>query len=129
MSDRPQDPELRAQFEQQRRVEASLTPSFADVMARAQSEASRDANTPWSRQPRLLVRRFGWVSGLAAAAAIAALIVIPRTRSDEAEFEQAVQAFHANPALGAWRSPTDGLLNVPGSQLMSTIPTVGSGPQ
>ncbi len=126
MSDRQQDPELRARFEELRRLDASLAPSFADVMARAQAEAARDADATAPRQSRVSLRRFGWAGALAAAAAIAALIVVPRTGSHEDAFEQAVQAFHANPALGAWRSPTDGLLNLPGSQLISTIPSVGA---
>jgi hypothetical protein len=126
MNDRQQDPELLARFEQQKRVEASLTPSFANVMERAQAEAARAAGSTSPRDSRVLLRRFGWAGGLAAAAALAAVLVIPRTRSDEDAFEQAVQAFQSNPALGAWRSPTDGLLQVPGSQLMSTVPSVGS---
>ena len=126
MSDRPQDPELRARFAELRQMDASRAPSFADVMARAQAEATHAAGSTPRRETRVTLRRFGWLGGLAAAATIAALIVIPRARSREDAFEQAVQAFHANPALGAWRSPTDGLLNLPGSQLISTIPSVGT---
>jgi ferric-dicitrate binding protein FerR (iron transport regulator) len=127
MSDRSQEPELRARFEELRREDARRAPSFAAVMARAQTDAMRAAGSPARRESRVTLRRLGWAGGLAAAAAIAALIVIPRARSGEDTFEQAVQAFHANPALGAWRSPTDGLLNLPGSQLISTIPSVGTG--
>ena len=124
MSGRQQDPELRAQFAELKRLDASGAPSFAAVMARANEEA---VSTPQTSV--LTFRRLRWASGLAAAAAIAALILIPRTRSNEAQFEQAVKAFANNPALGGWRSPTDGLLNVPGSQLMSTIPSLGTRPQ
>ena len=120
MSDLQRDPELRARFAELKRVDASKAPAFADVMAGVQEEAATI-----SQKPKVLtIRRVRWASVLAAAAAIAALIVLPRTNSNEAAFEQAVQAFSSNPALGAWRSPTDGLLNVPGSQLISTIPTV-----
>jgi ferric-dicitrate binding protein FerR (iron transport regulator) len=129
MSDQQQDPELRARFEELRRVDASRAPSFADVMARAQAEATGAAGFTARRESRVTLRRLGWAGGLAAAAAIAALIVIPRAGSDEQAFEQAVQAFQANPALGGWRSPTDGLLNLPGSRLISTIPSVGTGQQ
>jgi hypothetical protein len=120
MSDRPQDPELRARFAELKRVDASRAPGFADVMAGARAEAETVPQKP----AVITIRRVRWASVLAAAATIAALIVIPRTRSNEAAFEQAVQAFSSNPALGGWRSPTDGLLNVPGSQLMTTIPSV-----
>ena len=120
MSDLQRDPELRARFAELKRVDASKAPAFADVMAGVQEEAATI-----SQKPKVLtIRRVRWASVLAAAAAIAALIVLPRTNSNEAAFEQAVQAFSSNPALGGWRSPTDGLLNVPGSQLISTIPTV-----
>jgi anti-sigma factor RsiW len=120
MSDLQRDPELRARFAELKRVDASKAPAFADVMAGVQEEAAAI-----SQKPKVLtIRRVRWASVLAAAAAIAALIVLPRTNSNEAAFEQAVQAFSSNPALGGWRSPTDGLLNVPGSQLISTIPTV-----
>jgi hypothetical protein len=124
MSDRPQDPELRERFEEVKRIDASRAPTFADVVARAKAEIARDADAVARRPVRVRLQRFGWAAGLAAAAAIASLIMIPRARAREAAFEQAVQAFHANPALGAWRSPTDRLLDLPGSRLMSTIPSV-----
>ena len=126
MSDH-QEPELRTRFEELRRLDATRAPSFADIMARAQAEASGDVGES-RRAARVSLRRLGW-AGLAAAAAIAALLVIPRGRSSEAAFERAVQAFHADPALGAWRSPTDGLLDLPGSRLISTVPSVGVGQQ
>jgi hypothetical protein len=129
MNDRHQEPELRARFEELRRLDASRAPSFAEVLARAQAEAASDADSLPRLAARVSLRRFGWAGGLAAAAAIAALLVIPRVRSSEAAFEQAVQAFHADPALGAWRSPTDGLLNLPGSRLISTVPSLGTAQQ
>jgi hypothetical protein len=61
--------------------------------------------------------------------AITALIVIPRMSSGDDAFEQAVRSFQSDPALGAWQSPTDGLLNLPGDRLLSTIPNVGTEPQ
>ena len=128
MNDRNQDPELRALFEAQRHDDASRAPSFAEMMVRAQAEAAiaaaptppPTARTRWRRE---------WAGGLAAAAAIAALIVIPRMSSGDDAFEQAVRAFQSDPALGAWQSPTDGLLNLPGDRLLSTIPSVGTEPQ
>ncbi|MFC1660943.1 hypothetical protein ACFL3S_05745 [Gemmatimonadota bacterium] len=59
-----------------------------------------------------------------AAAAAAVLMVGPPTRTD-ADFEEAVRAFATDPALGAWKSPTDGLLQVPGNELLRTVPTIG----
>jgi hypothetical protein len=123
MSDRQQDTDLRARFEAQRDADANETPSFASMMERVRAEAV-DVVPIATR--RINVRRLVYAGGLAAAAVIAALIVIPRSPSSEDEFEQAVRAYRSSPALGAWRSPTDGLLDVPGSQLISTVPSVGT---
>ena len=123
MTDRPQDAELRARFDAQRRAEAKQAPPFAPMLERARAAAAT-TSPPATRQ--LTLRRLGYVGGLAAAAVIATLLIVPRTRSNEDAFEQAVREFQTDPALGAWRSPTDGLLNVPGSQLISTVPSVGT---
>ena len=124
MTDRPQDAELRARFEAQRRAEAGQAPEFASMIAAARAEAA--AAAPGIAPRRFERRRFMYAGGLAAAAVIAALLVVPRSRSSEDTFEDAVRAFENNPALGAWQSPTDGLLNVPGSQVISTVPSVGT---
>src|SRR5262245_11801193 len=123
MTDRPQETELRARFDAQRRAEEKQAPSFASVLARARAEAA-DAGPAAPRKWKL--RRLVYAGGLAAAAAIAALLVIPRAPSSEDAFEQAVVAYQKGAASGAWQSPTDGLLDVPGSQLISTVPSVGT---
>jgi ferric-dicitrate binding protein FerR (iron transport regulator) len=128
MNDRSQDTELRALFEAQRHDDASQAPSFAEMIARAQAEAGIAAVPATVSTLRSRWRR-EWAGGLAAAAAIAALIVIPRMSSGDDAFVQAVRAFQSDPALGAWQSPTDGLLNLPGDRLLSTIPSVGTEPQ
>ena len=117
-----QDPELSARFAAQRRVDASQAPPFAEMMARAQADAdsARAAIHPAWR------RRYAWTGGIAAAAAIVALIMVPWTRSGDDAFEQAVRKFQSDPALGAWQSPTDGLLDLPGDGLLTTIPSVGT---
>ena len=123
MTDRPQDADLRARFDAQRQAEAKQAPSFAPMVEHARTMAA--TTSPGAPRP-LTLRRLGYVGGLAAAAVIATLLIVPRTRSNEDAFEQAVREFLSDPALGAWRSPTDGLLNVPGSQLISTVPSVGT---
>jgi hypothetical protein len=122
MSDRQQDTDLRARFEAQRHADANETPSFADMMARARGEADRVV--PMASRTRKV--RLVYAGTLAAAAAIAALIVIPRMSPNDDAFERAVRAYRNDPALGAWQSPTDGLLDVPGSQLISTVPRMGT---
>jgi hypothetical protein len=122
MNDR-QDPELRALFEAQRKHDTIDAPPFAEMMARAQAAG---AAVPQPLRITRTRRHREWAGGLAAAAVVAALIVIPRVRSGDDAFEQAVRAFQSDPALGAWQSPTDGLLDLPGDGLLSTVPTVGA---
>jgi hypothetical protein len=130
MSEMQPDHELRARFDALKRVDASRAPAFAEVMARAQAQLEDDTQRAdswwWQRASRVTLRRLTYASTLAAAAAIAALILIPRVQSNEDAFVQAVQSFQNNPALGGWRSPTDGLLNLPCGRLMSTLPSVGT---
>jgi hypothetical protein len=73
------------------------------------------------------VRQLVYVGSLAAAAMIATVLVYPGQPSSEDAFAEAVHAFQNDPALGAWRSPTAGLLDVPGRALLSTVPSVGTG--
>jgi hypothetical protein len=123
MNDRQQDTNLRARFDAQREADASEAPLFAAMLERSRTAA---AHAPPAITPRKTnLRRVLYWSSLGAAAMIGALLAIPRATSDEDAFEQAVQAYQSGAALGAWQSPTDGLLNVPGSQLISTVPSVG----
>lgn len=124
MTDRPQDAELRARFEAQRRADAESTPSFDALLARARAAAAPTQQAAPARKSKR--QQLFYFGGLAAAAVIAMLFVIPRPHSSEAAFEQAVRRFQNDPALGAWQSPTDGLLDVPGNQLISTVPSVGA---
>jgi ferric-dicitrate binding protein FerR (iron transport regulator) len=123
MTERREDPGLRALFEAQRREDAQHTPAFADIMARVRADEDARATT---KQPIRVGHRREWIGALVAAAAIAAVIVIPRVNDGGDAFEQAVRAFGSDPALGAWQSPTDGLLNLPGDRLLTTIPAIGA---
>ena len=115
--------DLREGFQAMKALDAGRAPAFRALMARARAQ-SRAPATPVRRLSPLR-RRLAWAAGLAAAAVVA-LVVVPRARSsnDDAAFEQAVRTFSASPAMGAWRSPTDGLLDVPGNRLISTTPNV-----
>jgi ferric-dicitrate binding protein FerR (iron transport regulator) len=144
MTERREDPGLRALFDAQRREDAQRAPAFADIMARARAEsgarATTDAALPTTdaalpttdaalstaKQPIRVGHRREWIGALAAAAAIAAVILVPRVNDGGDAFEQAVRAFGSDPALGAWQSPTDGLLNLPGGRLLTTIPAIGA---
>jgi anti-sigma factor RsiW len=64
--------------------------------------------------------RWAW-AGIAAAiviAVITALVVKPRAGIDEADLRGAQ-------ALAEWRSPTDGLLHLPGQQWLNSTPHLG----
>ena len=121
------DSELRARFDVLKRIDAEHAPAFSDVMARARAEVADATPVTITRSEwSLRARRYGWLGGLAAAATIVALIALPRRESEEAAFERAVRAFHSDSALGAWRSPTDGLLDLPGGRLIATTPSLST---
>ena len=127
MSDERRDSELRARFDVLKRIDAERAPAFTDMMARARAElADATPATATRSEWSWVARRYGWLGGLAAAATIVALIALPRRDSKEAAFERAVQAFHSDSALGAWRSPTDGLLDLPGGRLIATTPSIST---
>jgi hypothetical protein len=126
MADRQQDTELRARFQAQRDKEAGDTPAFAPLLARARADAAQaepvSTHQSWGR------RRVLYAGGLAAAALIATVLLLPRSESSEAAFERAVRNYQSASALGGWQSPTDGLLNVPGGSLMTSVPRIGAQP-
>lgn len=115
--------DLRERFHAMKRADAERAPTFEALMARARAQSSAPAS---AARPRSIPirRRIVWAAGLAAAAVVALLVLPQRSSSEDAAFEQAVQTFSASPAMGAWRSPTDGLLDVPGNRLISTTPSV-----
>ena len=126
MADRQQDSELRARFQAQRGLEAGEAPAFAAVLARARAAAVQAA--PRVAQRNWVRRRLFYAGGLAAAALIATVLLLPRSESSEAAFERAVRSYENGAALGAWQSPTDGLLDVPGGNLITSVPRIGAQP-
>ncbi len=71
-------------------------------------------------------RRYAW-GGWASAAVAAGILAIVMTRGggeDEA-FERLVTAYATDVTSGAWSSPTAGLLEVPGLELLRGVPTLG----
>lgn len=113
-------------------VEASGVPDFTQMIERARAEAatmpeltivsgaggSRDAapRTAW-------IGRTAWVSIAAAAAIASVMLVTSQPDGADAEFERLVASYSADAGLGAWRSPTDGLLRTPGIDL-GAVPSV-----
>ena len=127
------DHELRELFQQLKEEDRRMTPEFREIMAGATriGAARRRSTEPDAREhgTRLVVPwslRTLWKAGLLAAAAATAFLLIRSPGTSDAEFELVVRSFTANPALGAWRSPTDNLLNVPGMKMLSTVPSLGT---
>lgn len=131
MTNQPQDPELKALFQELREEDAERAPGFRDLWAGLQEQAvpAPPALEAGKRSVGRFPRRLAWGGSLlAAAAAGAALFLLSHRGTSDAAFVMAVRAFSTNPAGGAWRSPTDGLLTLPGSEVLSTRPKLGDRP-
>jgi hypothetical protein len=132
VSDPSRDRELEALFQGLREEQEGRTPDFTTMMAEVhRAIAAGGAEGPARRLPRRWRRptrpQAAWASGaLAAAAAAAVLLVGPGRQEDR--FVAAVRAFEAQSAAGAWRSPTDDLLKVPGLELVTSLPNIGGPP-
>ena len=113
---------------------AGAVPDFRAMMAEARRRAE-DAPTlevvaggvdaSRARSRRRSVRIATWASA-AVAAAVAALILVDRGPSGEDDFERLVAAYSSETAQGAWSSPTSSLLDVPGMDLMRSVPSIGA---
>ncbi len=108
------DDDLRAWFDALRAEDRARAPAFDALLQNARAAGPR------RRWLRLAVP-------LAAAAGLAALLIARTPDSADAVFREAVVAWSTDPALGAWRSPTDFLLDVPGSDLLRTTPRLRVG--
>lgn len=123
-----EEQELRDRFRDLRAVEERKVPDFHLLLERAREGASgpesgRDRG--WStirRKPR----KVAWGGSLIAAAAAAVVFLIRPSGISDSDFVQVVQSFSSDPASGAWRSPTDPLLHVPGSEFLSTFPSISA---
>jgi len=126
----PDDRDLKGAFGALRERErgAGRVPDFGVMMAEARRQAGAG--------PRLEVvaggghrRRLFWLGGWASAAVaagVAALLLLGRSPSGDDEFARLVAAYATETATGEWISPTAGLLDVPGMDLMRSLPSIGS---
>ena len=123
-----EDQDLQGVFRDLQDQDRKKVPEFRTLMARARQEASgseREIHLG-SRWTRRLPRRLAWGGSLLATAAAAVLLLVQIPGASDSEFERVVNAFSADPASGAWKSPTDALLDVPGVEILSTLPSLGS---
>ena len=122
-----EDP-IRERFQRLRNdTERGSVPDFQAMLDQAREGArraeQRPATTRTARRRRIL-----WAGGLASAAVAAALAAVLLTdypSDPDEEFELLVASFASDASAGAWRSPTSALLDVPGSDLIRSLPSVG----
>lgn len=134
MTPRNDEELLQQAFEELRRDtrRRGAVPDAGAMLARARAEVEAEAASTVDSPPSLRtrrrampgVRRAGWLS-LAAAAAATTLFLLDGSSRGDREFERLVAEYSADMAGGAWRSPTDGLLRTPGVDL-GAVPSVGS---
>ena len=124
---------LRAETRRSRSV-----PDFASMMAEAKRQAQEvpaqevpalevvagGAGESRARPRRRFVRVGAWATA-AVAAAVATLILVDRGPSGDDDFERLVAAYTSETVEGAWSSPTSSLLDVPGMDLMRSVPSIG----
>ncbi len=126
-SDQDFDETMRRDFEGLRNADAQRAPDFASLMTRARADALATPviAAPMTYRARSAKRVLMYGAPLAAAAALA-LWLRPVDTADQ-EFERAVSAWSETAARTA-ASPTDGLLSVPGMELLRGMPVVGTDP-
>lgn len=148
MRDPREDQDLKELFQELKAGDRRSVPEFGPMMARAKAEAGRQGEDsgvhiysvptagPQTGIQGVREAVLAWVrarnrwaltgGGVLAAAVVAAVFLIQQPETTDADFERAVHSFASNPALGAWKSPTADLLNVPGIELLKTVPKIGN---
>jgi len=126
----PDDKDLKGAFRALREHDraAGRAPDFGAMLAEAERRA--DARPPLEvvaggGHRRRLFWLGGWASA-AVAAGVAALLLLGRGPSGDDDFARLVAAYTTEAAAGEWSSPTAGLLDVPGMDLMRSMPSIGS---
>jgi hypothetical protein len=113
--------------------QAGCVPDFDSTLAEARRRAAASPalqvvqggtdRTDRAATRRRLVRAAG--TSVVLAASVAGLLLMTRAPSGEDDFERLVAAYASVGAGGAWSSPTQALLDVPGRELMRSVPSIG----
>lgn len=130
------DDRLRDTFQALRKETARSggVPEFDGMLAEAKRRAEQrpalevfagHASRKGRPTRRRLVQIGAWGS-VALAAGVAALILVNRPPTGDAEFERLVAAYASETAAGSWSSPTSALLEVPGMDLLRSVPSIGA---
>ena len=129
--------ELRERYAQLRAEDRTRKPEIEAVLERARAQVLEEASRQSEAGPAevvpieagrrgLLSRRaprWTLAAGSLAAATLAAIMLTQPTADED--FEALVTGFATDVAGGIWRSPTAGLLEVPGIELIRSIPSIG----
>jgi hypothetical protein len=128
------DQDLRGRFDELRAETAS--PSFAAVLERAAADAREQPalgvvlGAGTGTRGRIL--KVGAWGSAAIAATVAGLLLFDgsatSTANADEEFADLIASYSADMSSGAWRSPTSALLEVPGIELIRSVPSIGLTP-
>jgi hypothetical protein len=131
MNDTPVDEALRERFQELRTAtqESGGVPEFSAIMARAEAavatQPALEVVTGGAVGSRRWMRLGAWGS-VALAATVAGLLLVRSGPTPDEEFARLVASYSSEVSAGAWRSPTSGLLEVPGMDLMRSMPSIGA---
>jgi len=117
----PVESRLAEDFRRLKREDARGAPDFTATLRAARDAAEEPVVVPIHR--RTAVRRWTAVAATLAAA-FAGILLIDRSDPDRS-FETVVTSYSSQAGASNWRAPTDGLLEVPGMELLSTMPSIG----
>ena len=133
---RPRDDDLLRERYQDLRAgvgQSGAAPDFRAMLDRAKAEAAKtpalEVEQGGQRLSgragrRRVARRAAWASVLAAAA-LAGILITRGGEDRDAEFDRLVASYVTEMAPERWRSPTSGLLDVPGMELTRSVPSIG----
>lgn len=123
-----EDQDLKDLFGDLEATEGKRTPDFRVLMDNVKAEAAESGLDlyPAKMRTRFSRSRLAWGGSMLAAAAAAVLIFVQTSGTSDSEFVRVVEAYTADPASGAWTSPTEGLLALPGQDILSTVPSIGT---
>jgi hypothetical protein len=106
--------------------EAVLDRARADLIAAPRLDVEAGGSSDVRAHSRGRTLRIGGWASAAVAATVAALLLTDGWADADAEFEALVASYSADVTAGGWRSPTSSLLDVPGMELVRTLPSIGA---
>jgi hypothetical protein len=131
MSDSRVDEDLRARFQELRAAaeRSGRVPEFRGALARAEAAVEGrpglEVVAGSATGSRRWLRAGAWGSA-ALAATVAGLLLVRGGPSSEEDFARLVASYSTDASAGAWQSPTSALLEVPGMNLMRSMPSIGA---